>query len=380
MDIKRKRKARGDPKKKEKKREKSASSSSPEDEYTQSDLLKLIAKLTKRCIEKDIFYFDVFKSHSPKGINILTEAEFETCISEIMDDEPISSKDYKIIHHFYAKKDSKKKLIKYQKLCIEMDQMKRIFEFKEPMFNNIKERLINKGITLETYLKKIDKGESKGFLSVQNLNRIMKNNDILSENGSDLRMMLILTEGKSLRKIELEDFQKIYIEITGDKASEEEEEEDDEKGIMSLREKHWAHLHFVEFQNTLKKSKEETIKDLMKESLGEDSVDERGFTGLENLKKILRKLDPAIAVDELKKVSEELKSKAKGKYSVKKLDKLVNMAGRIEEKSKENVTKNDINHQQNEDIKDMLKMFTKHCVRSKIFDFFQKNIFLYKKN
>lgn len=332
--------------------------------YMQADMLKVIAKIAERCESEKIFYFDVFKDHAPKGINLLNQAQLEKSMTEIMGEKPLGSRDYQIINQFFCKKsvNSKKILVDYPEICKELDLMKRVMKYKEPMFNNIKENLLRRGITLETYLKNFKSAKS-GNITTDNLLKIMKDTEILIENGSDLRMMLVLTEARSVKRIKVDDFKSIYVEITGDKESEEEEEDD--KGLMSLREKHWAHLHFLEFSKNLRKFNFENLEKMATEDFGKGTVDERGYCSLDNLNTMLRKLDPGINVDDLKKLSGELKGKTSGKYSVKKLDRMIVLAGKIENKSRQNLTASNINHRNNQEIKDMLKTFTKHCLRSK---------------
>jgi hypothetical protein len=85
------------------------------------------------------------------------------------------------------------------------------------------------------------------------------------------------------------------------------------------------------------------------------------------LEKALRLLDPAINIDDLKKLTNEFKHSKMDKYDVYGLDKTIKLALKLEEKTKEEVTSDHINHADNSDLKEMLKMFTKHAIRKKFY-------------
>lgn len=102
-------------------------------------------------------------------------------------------------------------------------------------------------------------------------------------------------------------------------------------------------------------------------------IDQRGFTKQDGFDKVVRLLNPGINIDDLKKLASEYKHPKMEKFDIVTLDKTIKMANDLEEKSKEDIGEDHINHENNSDLREMLKMFTKHAIRKK---FYFRDLFL----
>jgi hypothetical protein len=156
-----------------------------------------------------------------------------------------------------------------------------------------------------------------------------QNKIYIEDNSTVNRVIAIISKGEDCSYLSTETFKQKYIEVTGDKHTEEKKgasnkEKDREASenllvaSMDRGVKTWAHLYLLNFSKTLKKTNSESLESFLKDN--EYTMDERGYAQFEDVEKLFRKLDPAISIDDLKKLSKEIKHSKLEKYDINALD------------------------------------------------------------
>ena len=353
--------------------------------FKKEDVYKVLYHIYQHCTEEKVDYLDTFKLLALSGTNIIPSEKFSTALEELLGSSAyiLTSHDLKLIEHFYCSQNSKTKIfIEYQPLCKDLDKFNRISRFLDPMFKQLKENLVKEGIVFETYLKKLFKPSLKSSdilpekLNNDILNRMLHDNEFqVDDVGTVSKVIIFISKGAETTSITSKVLIDRYVEITGDNETEAQLKAQKlsvqklvrvdnnltlrmEKGQQS-----WAHLHLVGLAHALKTKQHDSVKEYMTEHKLE--VDQRGYCLHEVLDKAIRQLEPGISLDDLKKFVGEFKHPDTDKYDVKGLDETIILAMELEKTVKENVDEKHIKHQKNIDMFDMLKMFTKHAIRSK---------------
>ena len=336
-------------------------------EIKKEDMYRLVLRIAKECNEGDIDYPKIFEENSSnKDVTFLTSAQLESSMLEIMGDT-LKSKDIQVLEEWFKnKKTTKKIMIEYDRLEDEIKLMGKILRYQKEMFKKINDELIVKGQKIDTYLQNLRKKSKRNFIDLSVLKDIMAENNIFTDDDAETRMMVALTSGESSKKIKFDDFKDLYLDTTGDTGA-DEADLDAEESSYSSKKKHWAHLYLINFLEALKKA---DIKDLQKLCKDKYDMDERGYVSSDNFQTLVRELDPAITIDELNKLGDEVKHQSLNKFSVKKLRRLIEGADRYERTVAKTISPDHINHRSQKEIKELLVTFSKFALKSKRIIFF----------